>query len=245
MASTRPILGAGQHDATIRKLERSDHRLTKSLCPTCENWQRSGDGLIWKFIVSPEFGEQIDLQRLAREMVGQIESDLGKPIEWAGIAHFNTEHPHVHIALRGTSSDGQALRLSRDYIKRGIKEIAQEACTRQLGFRTVLDAAEAERREIAEQRLTSHDRQIFRKATLDPENPGSKLLVEVDLAQFPPRTQQRQLAARMAVLQPMGLAEEIGPSSCWLRSDAERVLRTMQLAADRQKTRQARGSSVR
>jgi type IV secretory pathway VirD2 relaxase len=199
-------------------------------------WQENGDGFIWKFIISPEFGERVELQRLTRELMGQIESDLGKPIEWGAIAHFNTEHPHVHVALRGISSDGQELRLSRDYIKRGIRDIAQDACTRQLGFRTSLDAAEAERREIGESRLTSLDRQIFTIATPDPERPENRLLVEIEQRHVLSGARQRKLMARMAVLKRMGLAEEIGPSTWMLRSDAEHVLRTMRLATDRQRT---------
>ena len=37
----------------------------------------AGDERIWKFIVSPEFGEQIDLKRLTRELMGRIERELG------------------------------------------------------------------------------------------------------------------------------------------------------------------------
>jgi hypothetical protein len=33
--------------------------------------------------------------------MAEIETDLGTPLEWGAVAHFNTEHPHVHVALRG------------------------------------------------------------------------------------------------------------------------------------------------
>jgi hypothetical protein len=45
-------------------------------------------------------------------------------------------------------SDGAALRMSREYIQRGIRSVAENLCTKQLGYRTELDTAEAERREI-------------------------------------------------------------------------------------------------
>jgi hypothetical protein len=32
-----------------------------------DSWQRADDERMWKFIVSPEFGDRIDLQRLTRE----------------------------------------------------------------------------------------------------------------------------------------------------------------------------------
>src|SRR5271169_4369541 len=42
-----------------------------------ERWQSSGDQRLWKVILSPEFGDRIDLQRLARDLVGQMANDLG------------------------------------------------------------------------------------------------------------------------------------------------------------------------
>src|ERR1035438_6092855 len=121
-----------------------------------DGWQREGDERMWKFIVSPEFGEQIDLKRLTRELMGRIEQGLGGgPLEWIGVTHYNTEHPHVHVALRGVDRDGHALRLRRDFIKRRMREIAEDLCTRQLGYRTEMDANEAERCEVSQPRYTS------------------------------------------------------------------------------------------
>jgi hypothetical protein len=56
--------------------------------------------------------------------------------------------PYVHVALRG-----RALDFGREYVKQGIRAIAEDYCTRQLG--TTLDAAEAERREVSQRRFTS------------------------------------------------------------------------------------------
>ena len=94
----------------------------------------------------------------------RVDEDLGGSLEWVAVVHRNTEHPHVHVALRGLTADGKALRLSRDYVKRGVREIAEDLCTRHLGFRTTLDAVEAERREIPGTRFTSLDRIILRNS---------------------------------------------------------------------------------
>src|SRR5215472_16435649 len=127
-----------------------------------ERWQSSGDHRIWKVILSPEFGERIDLQQLTRALAERIGADLGTNLEWVAVPHYNTEHPHVHMAIRGMKSDGQPLHFDRDYIRHGIREMAEDLCTRQLGYRTGLDAAHAERREISEARFTSLDRLILR-----------------------------------------------------------------------------------
>jgi type IV secretory pathway VirD2 relaxase len=68
------------------------------------------------------------------------------------------------VALRGVNSGGEPINLSREYIKTGIRVLAEERCTKQLGYRTELDAASAERREVSQQRYTSLDRVIARAA---------------------------------------------------------------------------------
>jgi type IV secretory pathway VirD2 relaxase len=121
---------------------------------TLARWQSAGDPRLWKLIISPEFGERIDLDRLTRDIMADIERDLGTKLEWVAVAHFNTEHPHVHVALRGVREDGSPLDLPRDYIRSGIRPHAERACTLQLGYRTSLDAAAAQRRETTAQRFT-------------------------------------------------------------------------------------------
>ena len=48
-------------------------------------------------------------------------------LEWVAVAHFNTDHPHVHIALRGRTEIGP-LRLERDYVKHGIRQHTENLC---------------------------------------------------------------------------------------------------------------------
>src|SRR5262245_45628360 len=104
-------------------------------------------------IISPEFGERLDPQRHTRELLSGMETDLGVDLEWLAVAHFNTGHPHVHIALRGRT-DTRPLRLQRDYIKAGIRKHAEELTTEQLGFRTELDATRS--RTPRSRRATDH-----------------------------------------------------------------------------------------
>jgi type IV secretory pathway VirD2 relaxase len=75
-----------------------------------ENWQGTSDERLWKMIVSPEFGDRIDLSRLTRDLVRQMEKDLGTELEWVAVEH----HPHVHVVVRGIRSDRESLRLSRE-----------------------------------------------------------------------------------------------------------------------------------
>src|SRR5208283_154309 len=110
---------------------------------------------------------------------------LGTRLEWVATSHFNTEHPHVHVALRGIKADGSPLDLKREYIRNGIRSIAEDLCTRQIGHRNQLDAMEAERREIQPSRYTSLDRIINRAnaaAQIDATDGSSHFVVSRDMS---------------------------------------------------------------
>jgi type IV secretory pathway VirD2 relaxase len=210
-----------------------------------ESWQKAGDERLWKLIVSPEFGDRADLKRLTRDLVSRMEKDLGMPLEWVAVAHYNTEHPHVHMALRGIGAEGRPLHLSRDYIKLGIREIAEDLCTRQLGHRTELDAAVAQRREVQQHRYTSLDRIIKRDAEKAAEADSPFFTVAMNqgrdgLGRMAQLVGQHT-AERLKFLESMGLAESTGPNTWRVRQDFESVLRAMQRSADRQKMLAAHG----
>jgi hypothetical protein len=141
---------------------------------------------------------------------------------------------------------GEVLRLSREYVQQGIRGIAADLCTRQLGYRTTLDGVEAERREIAEKRLTSIDKRLLRDVQdFGPEPRSQHFIVSRNPAQVglgeSARSRIRHDVARLAVLRQMGLAESTGPNTWRLRRDIEQVLRAMQRTADRQRTLAAHG----
>jgi type IV secretory pathway VirD2 relaxase len=211
-----------------------------------ENWQGTSDERLWKIIVSPEFGDRIDLSRLTRDLVRQMEKDLGTELEWVAVEHHNTEHPHVHVAVRGIRSDRESLRLSRDYVKHGIRSLAGDLCTRQLGYRTELDAIESERREITETRFTSIDRRFLSDASDIRSDLGphyfavSRNPVQTDLSESA-RVRTQHEASRLSVLGRMGLAESTGPNSWRVRRDFDQILKAMQRTNDRQKTLAAHG----
>jgi hypothetical protein len=241
----RETAARGDGDRTSGFDDRAD---SIAIAQRLDGWQRAGDERMWKFIVSPEFGEQVDLKRLTRELMGRIERELGGgPLEWVAATHHNTEHPHIHVALRGVDRDGRALRLDRDFIKRGMREIAEDLCTRQLGYRTELDAADAERREASQCRYTSLDRAIGRLAQKgEGDGDGNFLRVPVRAPndadyKTGARLPDQHILQRLFALQRMGLAELVEANEWQVRRDFETVLRSMQKIGDRQKTLAAHG----
>jgi type IV secretory pathway VirD2 relaxase len=205
-------------------------------------WQRAGDERMWKFIISPEFGDRIDLEKLARDVMKRIEHDLDTSLEWIAVAHHNTDYRHVHVALRGVGGSGQALHLDSQYIQNGMRHIAQDLCTRQLGYRTLEDIQAAQQREVPQHRYTSLDRIIRRLANANPNDPAYLTVGGIPGLQPSNISEARSehLVQRLQALSKMGLAESA--RGTWhVRSDFDKVLRAMQKSADRQKTLMAHG----
>lgn len=213
-----------------------------NIATTLDAWQRAGDDRIFKIIVSPEFGERLNLQRQTRQLLARMEKDLDTRLEWVAAAHFNTEHPHVHIALRAKDQTGSSLRLARDYIRFGIRLHAENLATEALGFRTERDAVEAQRREITQNRFTTLDRIIQNSNNMQL----SSFVVTIDITSAGPsegqRTLRQSLSARLAHLEKMGLARSVAPQQWTVQGDFEAVLRTLQRSSDRQKMLAAHGA---
>lgn len=211
-----------------------------------DGWQNSNDERLWKLIVSPEFGDRLDLKRLTRDLISRMEIDLGTRLEWVAAAHFNTEYPHVHIALRGTEAEGGPLRLSRDFIREGIRHMTEDLCTRQLGYRTEFDAADAQRREVHQHRYTSLDRIIQRDGNNPGESPFFTVNKDPSRAGLGPSRSliERRTAERLMVLESIGLAYASGPKTWHVRRDFASLLRAMQRSAERQKMLAAHGALI-
>lgn len=97
-------------------------------------WQADGDARMFKIMLSPE-SPGIDLHKLTRDTMKQIQKDLGRDVEWVAARHLNTQWPHVHIAMRGRDQHGIQYRLHRNFVKGGIRQIAVTNCNRQIGYR--------------------------------------------------------------------------------------------------------------
>ncbi|MAM39420.1 type VI secretion protein [Pseudonocardia sp. TMWB2A] len=174
----------------------------------------------FRFIVSPDDAlEMADLKSFARDLVTQMEKDLGSRLDWAAVDHWNTEHPHVHLIVRGVRDDGQDLVIARDYIKEGMRDRARDLITQELGPRTDLDLRQSLERQIGAERWTPLDRQLVRD--------GGRGNV-IDVAPLPggePDPFQTLKVGRLRKLETLGLATQIGPGQ-WIMDDkAEATLR--------------------
>ena len=176
----------------------------------------------FRFIVSPDDAvEMSDLKSFTRDLVGQMEKDLDTRLDWVAADHWNTEHPHVHLIVRGVRDDGQDLVISRDYIKEGMRDRARDLITQELGPRTDLNIRSALERQIEAERWTQLDRQLVR----DAGKPGI-----IDLAPQPDRQPDEfhtLKVGRLRRLEVLGVAGQVGPGQWFIKPEAETVLREL------------------
>lgn len=176
----------------------------------------------FRFIVSPEDAvEMVDLKGFTRDLMVQMEKDLGTRLDWVGIDHWNTDNPHVHVILRGRADDGQDLVISRDYIKEGMRAQARDLVTMELGPRTELEIRGNLEREVEAERWTNLDRQLIRDA--HPTN-------IIDLAPRADRQPDEFHAVkvgRLRTLESLGLAQQVGSMQWYISEEAESTLREL------------------
>jgi type IV secretory pathway VirD2 relaxase len=176
----------------------------------------------FRFIVSPDDAvEMADLKTFTRDLVGQMEKDLRTKLDWVAVDHWNTEHPHVHLIVRGVREDGENLVISRDYIKEGMRDRARDLITQELGPRTDHEIRRTLERQIETERWTNLDRQLAR----DSYRTGV-----VDLAPQYDRQPDEFHAlkvGRLRKLESLGLADQIGPGQWAISENAETTLRQL------------------
>src|SRR5690606_14135497 len=137
------------------------------------------------------------------------------------VDHWNTEHPHVHLIVRGVREDGENLVISRDYIKEGMRDRARDLITQELGPRTDHEIRRTLERQIETERWTNLDRQLAR----DSYRTGI-----VDVAPRPDRQPDEFHAlkvGRLRKLESLGLADQIGPGQWAISENAETTLRQL------------------
>jgi type IV secretory pathway VirD2 relaxase len=178
----------------------------------------------FRFIVSSEAGVELsDLRTTTRDLMRQMEADLGTKLDWIAVDHHNTGHPHTHILVRGITHDGKTLNIAGDYIAYGIRERASEIVTRELGRQTELEVTKQLEREVDADRFTRLDRMLI------AEQQGkefSDLRRDRDMRDTF-RQNRALLIGRARKLERMGLATEIETGKWIVSPKAEPILREL------------------
>ena len=183
-----------------------------------------GDPRQFRLIVAAEDGAELsNLRAFTRDLMRQVERDVGTGLDWVAVDHFNTAHPHTHIVIRGVDEAGENLVIAGAYLAHGIRERASELVTIELGPESTMERQAKLVREIDQERLTRIDRALLHEA-------GDAAGGEIDLrAAGEPRSAfDRQLRiGRLQALERFGLAEEIATGRWRLVTGMEETLRAL------------------
>jgi type IV secretory pathway VirD2 relaxase len=234
-ARGRQFVGAKAVDAHLRYLERDGVTKdgAKGQVYSAERDVEDGRAFLergrhdrhqFRFIVSAEDGAELsDLRSATRDLMQQMETDLGTKLDWIAVDHHNTGHPHAHILVRGVTEEGKILNIAGDYIAYGVRERASEIVTRELGRQTELEVTKQLEREVDADRFTGLDRMLI------AEQQGrefSDLRPDQDMRDTF-RQNRALLIERARKLERMGLATEIETGIWMVSSKAEPTLREL------------------
>lgn len=196
----------------------TDHADDLVFAERCE-----GDRHHFRFIISPEdAGQMEDLKGFTRDLVRQMERDLGTKLDWVAVDHWNTDNPHVHLLVRGVDQTGADLVIARDYISHGLRSRAEDLVGIELGPKQAHEIRSALAREVTAERWTRIDREIRFHADdtglvdLRPEVKGPS---DPEL--------RRLMIGRLQHLRKMELATELPPGEWAMADGAEQVLRDL------------------
>ncbi|MEE9454645.1 MAG: DUF3363 domain-containing protein [Paracoccaceae bacterium] len=179
-----------------------------------------GDRRQFRFIVSPEDATELaDLKPFVRDLMVAMEKDLDTHLDWVAVDHFNTDHPHTHIVLRGKDELGKDLVIARDYISYGMRKRASEILTLELGPQTVREVADKFRRQVDQDRFTDLDRELVRGADGGVIETAMRPATPVD------RFKHAMRMGRLRHLERQGLARETGSGEWELSPKLEATLR--------------------
>lgn len=179
-----------------------------------------GDRHSFRFIVAPEDGDRLtDLRGFTRDVMSQMEADLGTRLDWVAVDHFNTGHPHSHVVIRGKDDTGKDLIIAQDYITDGVRLRAQERATLELGPETDLELRQKLQAEVTAERFTRIDRAILEEAS------DQVLDVRPDAGQVRADFDRTLRIGRLQTLARYNLAKEGEPGIWTLSEKLEPTLR--------------------
>jgi len=157
----------------------------------------------FRIILAPEDGIELgDLRTFTRDLMRDVECDLGTRLKWVAVDHWDTDNPHTHLVLRDKDKTGRDLIIARDYITDGMRKRASQLATDWLGLRSELEIGQSLQQNMNREAWTGLDQQLqalARDGAIDLAIPSSDVTA----------LQHRSLLiGRLRVLAEMGLAKE-------------------------------------
>lgn len=186
----------------------------------------------WRLIVSPERGEQLDLNEFASDFVKGMEQDLGTKLEWFGACHYDTENPHIHLLIRGKTDQGEDLVIKKDYVSFGMRDLAEQIATRALGHRQEWEIRQELSKGVTQERFGPIDRKLLFEVRGSVDG-----IIDLDSEFNLADRELRDLKIkRLKFLRNFGLSRRVSTGKWQLSNNMEKVLRGLSIQGDIIKT---------
>jgi type IV secretory pathway VirD2 relaxase len=171
----------------------------------------------FRFIVSPE--DDVDLTQFTRDLMRNVERDIGLRLQWGAVNHYDTDNPHAHVVVRGVDADGRQVWIDRAYITERMRWRAQRILTDELGPRPERDVERQLDREVGQDRLTNLDLRLARAVSPDHTTDLRRL------GRIGDERERRRLMGRLRTLEAFTLATRDAPGVWRLQPDWQTALR--------------------
>jgi type IV secretory pathway VirD2 relaxase len=178
----------------------------------------------FRFIVSPDDAAKMtDLRAFARDLLTEMERDLSTKLDWVAVDHWNTEHPHVHLIVRGKTDEGRDLVMARDYVAKGIRARAEHLVTLEIGSRSDNEVRRDLDAQVEADRWTKLDRAL----SVEAARKDGVIDLRFRLQSTDGSESHLALIGRMRKLERLGLAAPTGSAQWQLKETAEQTLRAI------------------
>jgi type IV secretory pathway VirD2 relaxase len=182
----------------------------------------------FRFLVSAEDGARLtDLKAFIRDLMLQVQYDLGTRLDWLAADHYNTGYPHTHIVIRGHDDKGKDLVIAHHYIGYGLRARARALINLELGPETELERLRKRSKEMTQERFTNLDRSLLARA--------KDGVLAISAMRNLDQEERSLRVGRLKTLQRMGLAEERRPGVWVLGDRLEAKLRQLGERVDKYK----------
>ncbi len=170
----------------------------------------------FRLIVSAENADDLpELKLYIRRMMAGVQRDLGTPLQWLAVDHYNTDNPHTHVLVRGLKQDQTDLVMPRKYISYGLRFQAEKVATEMLGPRSADDIRREHDNQIKAERFTALDRMIERSLEAGEAGQAGRIDLHPDKPIGFAVDDRKRVLGRLQFLQTMDLAKK-GRGTWWI-----------------------------
>ena len=80
----------------------------------------------FRIMISHADHPTLDRTQWMELLMGQVERDLGRSLDWVAAHHYDRPNPHTHVVVRGRDCHGKDLYMTPHYVQQGMRSRASQ-----------------------------------------------------------------------------------------------------------------------